>query len=369
MNRDLQNIQPSAAAADTAAADTQPIYDNSNIFNEGGGLKLHFGIIGQLLDFVKDEPSALLRLYRDCSEIAHTDELYADAQAQILYVLTSQILDVQCMMEAEICPHHILYLLPEEIALLYHALVVGRPSHTFTIEEKMEQLSYTRHMWFTPTHAIFTADGYIKKEEMNMIHLLEHALENGYNNLIRLLQNDALLVTEFQLTYIYLKRNHHKNEHLYSAAVRAQPELLKMIRFEGSEGFQRLIKYAIAGVRQEFTDIPEDFDNYVHPNLDVVKFLMPKHWSHDSEFYFESANGRLSGNALDFWHAIQNFTYTWGDMGYGGEEMRFPYEKDESIRDYLQSIGCVSKITPPDFPRLVLNFLPTIPHPTSPITM
>ena len=168
MNRDLQNIQPSAAAADTATADTQPIYDNSNIFNEGGGLKLHFGIIGQLLDFVKDEPIALLRLYRDCSEIAHTDELYADAQAQILDVLTSQILDVQCMMEAEICPHHILYLLPEEIALLYHALVVGRPLHTFTIEEKMEQLSYTRHMWFTHTHTIFTADGYIKKEEMNV---------------------------------------------------------------------------------------------------------------------------------------------------------------------------------------------------------
>ncbi len=164
-----------------------------------------------------------------------------------------------------------------------------------------------------------------------MIHLLEHALENGYNNLIHLLQNDALLITEFQLTYIYLKRNHHKNKHLYSAAVLAQPELLKMIRFEGSEGFQRLIKYAIAGVRQEFTDIPEDFDNYVHPNLDVVKFLIPKHWNHDSKLY--SANGRLSGNALDFWHASQNFTYTW----YDGEEMRFPYEKDESIRDYLQS--------------------------------
>lgn len=311
-----------------------PQYDNSNIFVQGGGLKLYFGIIEQLLDFVKDKPSALLRLYYDCAELAETDVLYADAQDQILHLLIDQLLSSPLVFQyKEIGYQHIVQLSPKEVALLYHALVIG---HTFSRKEKRENTSYTRHMWFT--HANFMADdGYIKKEEMIMIHLLEHALLNGHYDLIHFLLNfDALLIREFHLMYIYLKRNHHMNEHLYSDKDRAQPELLDIIRCEGSHSLQRLIKYAIAGVRQKLTDKPADFDNRVNPNLDVVKFLFPNGQSPTShlQFEFESAEGLRKGNALEFWHAKENYTYTW----YNGGELQFPYEKDEKIREYLEGL-------------------------------
>jgi hypothetical protein len=77
--------------------------------------------------------------------------------------------------------------------------------------------------------------------------------------------------------------------------------------------------------------------NRVNPNLDVVKFLFPNGQSPTSQFQFdefETAEGLRKGNALEFWHAKENYTFTW----YNGGELQFPYAKDEKIREYLESL-------------------------------
>jgi hypothetical protein len=323
------------------------LFNNSNIFLQGGDwFKLHFSILNKLLEFVEDQPNALLRLYYDCAELSHTDELYKDAQEIILHLLINQILDIRVFERTEICYHNIALLSQKEVALLYHTFVIRCTEHVFTLTEKEEQLSiythlmwnkyYTHLMWNTNDidNHVCDEDGYIKKEEMNIIQLLEYSLENGHNDLIRFLQQEAFLVSEFNLLYIYLKRNHHKNELKYNDKERAQLELLELINYEGLTAFVKLIKYAIAGVRQEFTDEKADFENYVNPNLEMVKLLLPTYWGLNSQFDYESADGLIRGNALEYWHEKQNYTFTW----YDGKEIQFPYEKNEYIRDYLESL-------------------------------
>ena len=74
----------------------------------------------------------------------------------------------------------------------------------------------------------------------------------------------------------------------------------------------------------------------MNTNLYVVKSLVPKYISHkDIILTGDTEKHDILYTPLQFWHYTIN--YTWAIYG-NGEEHRYDYDKDESIREYLESL-------------------------------
>ena len=118
-------------------------------------------------------------------------------------------------------------------------------------------------------------------------------------------------------------------------------------RFSKDE-LKLFLQYAIEGCRTYNTYRMRDFYNYIHPNLTVVKMIVPKHIYYLENILcnFQTEDEKdenkkieyllLENKMLKFWKESCNYTMSfYPDRG----EIRNYYDKDEDIRDYLESLG------------------------------
>ena len=142
------------------------------------------------------------------------------------------------------------------------------------------------------------------------------------------------------LWIIYVKHNHrlHSPDETKVKLLTDNGMLINLfIKFCTKEELDEFLRYAIEGCRNEITYKQRDFYDYIHPNLYVVKRLVPRHINHkDIILTIDTGNDIKSFTPLEFWHYTTN--YTWAIYG-AGEEHRYKYDKDETIREYLESLN------------------------------
>jgi hypothetical protein len=154
-----------------------------------------------------------------------------------------------------------------------------------------------------------------------------------------------------------------------STLMKYNPMLISLfIKICNKEELKYFLTVAIEGCRNEITYRMNDFYDYIHPNLYVVKRIVPEHiskWENilpipelikdkpikntdisiskdDSKDDSESVNENIVESAsetssedimmtpLEYWHNYKN--YTWS---FDGKEHIYEYDKDNTIRDYL----------------------------------
>ena len=125
------------------------------------------------------------------------------------------------------------------------------------------------------------------------------------------------------------------------------------IKFCSKDELKYFLSVAIEGRRNEITYKRCDFYDYVRTNLHVVKRLVPEHifkWENILPLVsIEPIDEIVSNDALvpidkvevikmtplEFWHSTVNKTWSFD----GIEESHYHYDKDESIREYLEFLN------------------------------
>ena len=107
---------------------------------------------------------------------------------------------------------------------------------------------------------------------------------------------------------------------------------------------------AIEGPREKITYKQKDFYDYIRTNLYVVKRLVPKYIHNEENILIQKAEDENDDNddniekvkdikktmtPLEFWHSTTN--YTWSTNGF--QDSKYEYDKDETIREYLESLS------------------------------
>jgi len=182
--------------------------------------------------------------------------------------------------------------------------------------------------------------------------MLENSLSNPDNSI-------DLFTTQKQITFdvlwlLYVKHNHYNN-HTNVIHLQDNKLLIELIikTFSKNE-LKVFLQYALEGCRNEITYRMKDYYDYIHPNLTAVKIIVPKYIHYTEEILIECQLGQMDENTgenddkkekishphmfnkmLDFWNNTQNYTMSYYPDR--GEEHHY-YDKDESIRDYLQSL-------------------------------
>ena len=181
--------------------------------------------------------------------------------------------------------------------------------------------------------------------------MLEDALSNPDNtiNLLTMLKQGQ--ITSELLWITYVKHNHYHN-HSNPIQLKDNKMLISLIIDTFSKDELKLfLQYAIEGRRTSITYRMRDFYNYIHPNLTVVKIIVPKYIDYMEEILCdfqintsdendgkdEKVRRPLGFNVmLDFWNKSENYTMSYYPDR--GEEHHY-YDKDESIREYLESLS------------------------------
>ena len=156
-------------------------------------------------------------------------------------------------------------------------------------------------------------------------------------------------ITSELLWITYVKHNHYHN-HTNPIQLKDNKMLISLIiDIFSKDELKLFLQYAIAGCRTNITYRMRDFYNYIHPNLTVVKMIVPKYIDYMEEILCdfqvntsvendekEKVRRPLLFNVmLDFWTKSENYTMSYYPDR--GEEHHY-YDKDESIRDYLESL-------------------------------
>lgn len=190
-----------------------------------------------------------------------------------------------------------------------------------------------------------------KYKEYTFRHMLmlEDALSNPDNSINLLTMIKQGQITSELLWITYVKHNHYHN-HSNPIQLKDNKMLISLIIDTFSkEELKLFLQYAIAGCRTSITYRMRDFYNYIHPNLTVVKMIVPKYIDYMEEILCdfqittsdendgkEKVRRPLGFNVmLDFWNKSENYTMSYYPDR--GEEHHY-YDKDEDIREYLESL-------------------------------
>jgi len=177
--------------------------------------------------------------------------------------------------------------------------------------------------------------------------MLENALANPDNSIDLLTMIKQEQITNELLWLTYMKHNHYNN-HTNDIKLENNKMLISLIINAFSKDELKLfLQYAIEGCRTYITYRMRDFYNYIHPNLTVVKMIVPKHIHYLDEilcdFQIEDEkDGKqelvytlMENKVLKFWKESINYTMSfYPDRG----EEHHSYNKDEDIREYLESL-------------------------------
>jgi len=193
----------------------------------------------------------------------------------------------------------------------------------------------------------------VETKEYTFRHMLmfENALANPDNTINLLTMMKSGQITNELLWLTYVKHNHYNN-HTNDIQLKDNKMLISLIidRFSKDE-LKLFLQYAIEGCRTYITYRMRDFYTYIHPNLTVVKMIVPKHIHYLENilcnFQTEDEKNEKDGTQnlvytlmenkmLKFWENSCNYTMSYYPDR--GEENHY-YDKDEDIRDYLESLG------------------------------
>ena len=191
-------------------------------------------------------------------------------------------------------------------------------------------------------------NGEIKEYTFRHMLMFENALANPDNSIDLLTMIKSGQITNELLWLTYVKHNHYNN-HTNDIQLKDNKMLISLIidRFSKDE-LKLFLQYAIEGCRTYITYRMRDFYNYIHPNLTVVKMIVPKHIYYLENILcnFQTEDEKdenkkieyllLENKMLKFWKESCNYTMSfYPDRG----EIRNYYNKDEDIREYLESLG------------------------------
>ena len=170
------------------------------------------------------------------------------------------------------------------------------------------------------------------------IIILENALLNTTpeSNLeISTLIEKGIITLEV-LWIVYVKHNHRLHSHNDEKLLKEIDILIDLfIKICSKAELNEFLQVAIEGCRNEVTYRMRDFYDYINPNLYVVKSLVPKHINNkDIILSVEKVDNIKTFTPLEFWHSTRN--YTWAV--HGEKESKYKYDKDETIREYLESL-------------------------------
>ena len=193
----------------------------------------------------------------------------------------------------------------------------------------------------------------VETKEYTFRHMLmfEDALANPDNTINLLTMMKSGQITNELLWLTYVKHNHYNN-HTNDIQLKDNKMLISLIidRFSKDE-LKLFLQYAIEGCRTYITYRMRDFYNYIHSNLTVVKMIVPKHIHYLENILcdFQTKDEKdekdekkeliytlMENKMLKFWKESCNYTMSfYPDRG---EENHY-YDKDEDIREYLESLG------------------------------
>jgi hypothetical protein len=144
------------------------------------------------------------------------------------------------------------------------------------------------------------------------------------------------IITLEVLWIIYVKYNHKFHSPNDEKRITENDILIDLfIKICSKNELNVFLQVAIEGCRNEVTYRMRDFYDYVNTNLYVVKYLVPKYInSKDIILSVEKIDKTKTFTPLEFWHSTRN--YTWAV--YGETENKYEYDKDETIREYLESL-------------------------------
>jgi len=186
-------------------------------------------------------------------------------------------------------------------------------------------------------------------KEYTFRHMLmfEDALVNPDNTINLLTMIKSGQITNKLLWLTYVKHNHYNN-HTNNIQLKDNKMLISLIIDTFSKDELKLfLQYAIEGCRTYITYRMRDFYNYIHPNLTIVKMIVPKHIHYLEsilcDFQIEDKKDEkkeleyilMENKMLTFWKESCNYTMSfYPDRG----EERHSYNKDEDICEYLESL-------------------------------
>jgi hypothetical protein len=144
------------------------------------------------------------------------------------------------------------------------------------------------------------------------------------------------IITLEVLWIIYIKYNHKFHSPNDEKRITENGILIDLfIKICSKDELNEFLQIAIEGCRNEITYRMRDFYDYVNTNLYVVKYLVPKYINNkDIILSVEKVDKIKTFTPLEFWHSTRN--YTWAV--YGESEKKYEYNKDETIREYLESL-------------------------------
>jgi hypothetical protein len=154
----------------------------------------------------------------------------------------------------------------------------------------------------------------VKLSDLKYVNLLDDALKQGNSIFVEFLMNTVVNISI--LWMVYLRRNHYDTR-----GIEPSNDWLELLlvgkAIHSPRHLKTLIHIAINGDRQDPTYRMNDFYNYIEPNLNMVKKIVPA--------YISTKAG------LQIWEDYDACTYS-----YGFNEQRHPFEKNEAIYNYLK---------------------------------
>ena len=193
-------------------------------------------------------------------------------------------------------------------------------------------------------------------------NMLENALFNkkpdSSLDLLTLLDDDNLSLEVLWIVYVKYNHRLHAPEFNYGIdededenmkySLSTNDMLINLfIKLCSADELKYLLMVAIEGPREKITYKQKDFYDYIRTNLYVVKRLVPKYIHNEENILIQKAEDENDDNIekvkdikktmtpLEFWHSTTN--YTWSTNGF--EESKYEYDKDETIREYLESLS------------------------------
>jgi hypothetical protein len=177
--------------------------------------------------------------------------------------------------------------------------------------------------------------------------MLENALNNSDKSIDLLTMIDQKQITSDLLWITYVKHNHYNN-HTNPIQLKDNKMLISLIiKTFTKDELKLFLQYAIEGCRTYVTYRMKDFYDYSHPNLTAVKMIVPNYIDYMEDILCDFQINKSVENdeklrrpfmfnvMLDFWNKSKNYTMTYYPDR--GDEHHY-YDKDESIREYLESL-------------------------------
>ncbi len=173
----------------------------------------------------------------------------------------------------------------------------------------------------------------IETDMLPFINLLDFALLQDTDHLLQV----VLLLPEFNnmnlLYYVYIRYTHRSSEYLGSysglGSIAPKPEyelgfdrlVNVLIEFGQSDAqvLKQLLSWALNGERKKEIYRMRDEYNYFSPQLSVVMKLVPTYFT--------------AQEAIECYDAFEAYTQTSDFMNH--TDLKFSYEKDEAVLDYL----------------------------------